>query len=80
MRTWVVGQFDVSRGDYTASMLERTQTRMLPVINRANEHAPMAAACCNACRTCWTSNIFGLIAAFGAGVLAFVTRRRTQSS
>jgi len=57
-------------------VFDRAQTRMLPIENRANEHAPMAAACCNACRTCWTSNIFGLIAAAGAGVVAFLTGRR----
>ncbi len=57
-------------------MLERAQARMLPVVTRANEHAPMVAACCNACRTCWTSNIFGVFAAFGTAVAAFVMRRR----
>ena len=33
------------------------------------EHAPTAAVCCNACRTCVTTNIVGLAltAAAGAG-------------
>jgi hypothetical protein len=32
------------------------------------EHAPMATVCCNACRTCVTTNIVGLLVA----TLAFV--------
>ncbi|HMJ01232.1 MAG TPA: hypothetical protein VK488_15475 [Gaiellaceae bacterium] len=31
------------------------------------EHAPMATVCCNACRTCVTTNIFALVAAGVAG-------------
>jgi hypothetical protein len=49
---------------------------MLTVVNRANEHAPMAAACCNACRTCWTGNVLAALTAAGAGLVALVTRRR----
>jgi hypothetical protein len=60
-------------------MFERAQTRMLPVVTRANEQAPMVAACCNACRTCWTSNVLGVFAAFGTAVAAFVMRRRKSS-
>ena len=61
---------------YTRSMLQRGQARALTVVNRANEHAPMAAACCNACRTCWTSNILGILAGLGTGLVALVARRR----
>jgi hypothetical protein len=36
------------------------------------ENAPMATACCNACRTCVTTNILGLgvaaLAASGVGI------------
>ena len=36
------------------------------------ENAPMAAVCCNACRTCTTTNLIGLgmaaIVAAGAGI------------
>ena len=55
-------------------MLERTQVRMLPVVNRASEHAPMVAACCNVCRTCTTNNILGLVMAGGLAAVAFVQR------
>jgi hypothetical protein len=43
------------------------------------ENAPMAAVCCNTCRTCVTTNIFGLalagIAGGGYAVASFVRRR-----
>jgi hypothetical protein len=47
------------------------------------EHAPMATACCNACRTCVTTNLLGLaavpiVAAWAAG--ARLTRRFAGSS
>ena len=52
-------------------MLERTSARALPLVNRAAEHVPMATACCNACRTCVTSNVVGLaLAGAGAAVSA----------
>jgi hypothetical protein len=51
---------------------------MLPLANRANDLAPAATACCNACRTCLTTNIVGLgMAAFGGlavGVRRFMRR------
>jgi hypothetical protein len=43
------------------------------------ENAPMAAVCCNACRTCVTTNILGVAMAGLAGVgyaVANFTRRR----
>jgi hypothetical protein len=47
------------------------------------EHAPMAAVCCNACRTCVTTNVMSLAVAtlggavFGAwaGVKRLASRR-----
>jgi hypothetical protein len=42
--------------------------------SKYGEHAPMAAVCCNACRTCATTNIASLGLAAIAGVGAFVTR------
>jgi hypothetical protein len=55
-------------------MLERTQIRLLPITNRAADHAPMVTACCNACRMCAANNILGLGAAGGVAVLAFARR------
>jgi len=41
---------------------------------RYGEHAPMATACCNACRTCIQTNLLGL--AMGAVAAAGVTAPR----
>jgi hypothetical protein len=53
---------------------------MLPVINRAADAAPMTTACCNACRTCVTTNLLGLVitgaSAVGLGVRRVATRNR----
>jgi hypothetical protein len=42
------------------------------------EHAPMAAACCNVCRTCTTTNLVGLALAgatgIGVAVVSFARR------
>ena len=44
--------------------------KMLPIANRANDLAPAATVCCNACRSCLTTNIIGAgIAAVGAVAL-----------
>jgi hypothetical protein len=59
-------------------MLERAKARALPVLNNAAEHAPMTTACCNACRTCVSSNLIGLalagITAAGVSVASFARR------
>ena len=58
--------------------------RMLPITNRAADYAPIAPACCNACRVCATQSILGLIfgsaAAVGAAVAAFARRAIRQAS
>jgi hypothetical protein len=55
-------------------MLERAQTRMLPLVNRAAGVAPVAPACCNVCRTCMTTNLVGLVMGAGAAVALGVRR------
>jgi hypothetical protein len=55
-------------------MLERASIRTLPLVSRAAEHAPVATACCNACRTCVSSNLLAL-ATGGAVALAAAVRR-----
>jgi hypothetical protein len=56
------------------TMLERTKGRALPVLNRAVDLAPAAQACCGACRTCVTTNIFTVAAAALAGAALYVRR------
>jgi hypothetical protein len=50
---------------------------MLPLANRAADYAPMAPACCNACRMCAATNVIGLAVA-GAGALAAFAGRFTK--
>jgi hypothetical protein len=51
-------------------MLERAGTRALPLVSRMAEVTPVVPACCNACRTCVTTNVVGLLTAAGAGLVA----------
>jgi hypothetical protein len=37
-------------------MLERAQTRALPLLNKSADLTPALNACCGACRTCVTTN------------------------
>jgi hypothetical protein len=59
------------------------QGRMAQTAARYGEHAPMAAVCCNACRTCATTNAialaFGTVAAAAAGTVAAARRLADRS-
>jgi hypothetical protein len=53
--------------------------RVAHVAGKYGENAPMAAVCCNACRTCVTANVLGVAmgALAGAGyAVANIARRR----
>jgi hypothetical protein len=53
--------------------------RVTQVAGKYGENAPMATVCCNACRTCVTTNIVGVAVAGIAGAgyaVASVARRR----
>ena len=56
--------------------------RMAQAAGKYGENAPMAAVCCNACRTCVTTNVLGVamagVAAAGFGVARFVKRLVTR--
>jgi hypothetical protein len=45
------------------------QGRMLELSQRYGEQAPMATVCCNACRTCATTNALALVTSVGLGAL-----------
>jgi len=53
--------------------------RVAQAAGKYGENAPMAAVCCNACRTCVTTNIVGVamagIAGAGYAVASFARRR-----
>jgi hypothetical protein len=59
------------------------QGRAAQVMSKYGDQAPMAAVCCNACRTCVTTNVVGLAtgaiaaASYAAGRLA---RRVTRTA
>jgi hypothetical protein len=61
-------------------VLERAQTRALPVVTRAADFAPAAQACCGVCRSCATTNLVGLafaaVGGLGLAVGRFVRRLR----
>jgi hypothetical protein len=42
-------------------MLQRLSVRMAPITTRAADYGPAVPACCNACRTCATTNIVSLV-------------------
>jgi len=48
--------------------------RLAQVAGRYAEHAPMATACCNACRTCVTTNLLTLAAVPVVAVAAGLRR------
>jgi hypothetical protein len=50
------------------------QGRMIQAATKYGDQAPMVAVCCNACRTCTTTNLVALAMATGAGALYAVGR------
>ena len=53
--------------------------RAVQLAGKYGEHAPTAAVCCNACRTCLTTNLIGVATAAAGAVgyrLLSLTRRR----
>jgi hypothetical protein len=50
------------------------QVRMAQAASKYGEQAPMAAVCCNACRTCTTTNLLALAFGAGAGAVYGATR------
>jgi hypothetical protein len=55
-------------------VLERTQARSLPLLNRAVDITPAVSACCGACRTCVTTNVVSLGMAGVAGLALYARR------
>jgi hypothetical protein len=55
-------------------MKQFATVRLAQTASRVGEHAPLATACCNACRTCVTTNILTVVMAGLAGASATVAR------
>ena len=62
---------------YTSAMKAVWQGRLVQAAGKYGENAPMAAVCCNACRTCTTTNIASLVLA-GLGGSAVVVWSGTK--
>ena len=71
-----IRDYDASalRPTYNPSMKQIWQGRMIQVATKYGDQAPMAAVCCNACRTCTTTNLLALAAGMGLGALYAVGR------
>ena len=50
------------------------QVRMTQAATKVGDQAPMAAVCCNACRTCTTTNLLALATGAGLGAVYTVGR------
>jgi hypothetical protein len=64
----------VDVGGYSAPVKQIWTGRLVHSATKYGENVPTAAVCCNACRTCLTTNVVGL--ATGAIVAATVAVRR----
>jgi hypothetical protein len=58
-------------------------SRAAQLAGKYGEHAPTAAVCCNACRTCVATNLIGLataaVGAAGYGAVRFAQRVASPS-
>ena len=61
-------------------MKQFASLRLAQTASKVGEHAPLATVCCNACRTCVTTNILTVVTAglagAGVGVTRFLRRLR----
>jgi hypothetical protein len=55
-------------------MLESTQRRALPLLNKGVELTPAIQACCGVCRTCVTTNVLTLAMGALTGLALYVKR------
>ena len=59
---------------YTRGVKLISTGRLNDAAARYGEHAPMAATCCNACRTCVQTNLIALAVGLGMAAVAWATR------
>ena len=66
------------KSSYSANVKQIWSGRAAQVAAKYGETAPTAAVCCNACRTCLTTNLIGFatagLAAAGYGIARFLRR------
>jgi hypothetical protein len=59
---------------YTENVKQIWTGRVGQVAGKYGEHAPMVTTCCNACRTCVTTNVLTLLMGAGAAAGVLVSR------
>jgi hypothetical protein len=73
-----------TRQRYSASVKQIWTGRAAQIAGKYGENAPTAAVCCNACRTCVTTNLLALataaVAAAGLSLSRFARRFAKASS
>jgi hypothetical protein len=66
--------------DYSELVKEIWSGRAVQLAGKYGEHAPTAAVCCNACRTCLATNLIGFATAaagtVGYGIVRLARRAR----
>jgi hypothetical protein len=71
-------------GGYSAVVKQIWSGRAVQLAGKYGEHAPTATVCCNACRTCLTTNLIGLATAaagtVGYGIVRLARRARSVAS
>jgi len=60
---------------YSPNMRQFATVRLAQAAEKYADSAPMATACCNACRTCVQTNLLTLAAGVGAGLVTAIRRR-----
>ena len=68
------GLYHAPLGGYLLPMKTVWQGRVSQAAARYGEHAPMAATCCNACRTCVQTNAIAAALAVGIAVGTGIAR------
>ena len=70
------------KSSYSTNVKQIWTGRAAQVAAKYGETAPTAAVCCNACRTCLTTNLIGFatagLAAAGYGIARFARRLGTS--
>src|SRR5262245_41667645 len=69
--------------NYHAVVKTIASGRVSQVAAKYGEHAPMATVCCNACRTCVTTNVLAMLGAAAtaaSGTLIALVRRRRAAT
>jgi hypothetical protein len=67
-------------GVYTAVVKQIATLRVNQVAAKVGDQAPMTAVCCNACRTCVTTNLVAAALAGLGAVWAFFSGRASSSA